>query len=182
MGTQVKAAPPVAELTDSPTVTTVVIAGRSFLQEELGIEQAANVADRFLSLINEAMESGAIDPKAIEAIDLENTATIWPVLAKVGRVLPQLLGELFAAVLIIPETNESLSDEDVLFVRRHLKVRQAMHMVVTFVAQNDLADVVTSFFASRDAVSKGLEGLSRKADVSATAPDTSPTEERSSPS
>lgn len=182
MQAEVQAAAAVQELTDGQPGVTVEIGGRPYLQEELGIEQAAKVGHRFLVLISEGMESGTIDQKAIEAIDLENTGTIWPVLAKVGAVLPELLGELFAAVLVVPETYDGLDEQNVLHVRRHLKVRQAMAMLGTFVEQNDLADVVTSFFSTRDAVSRGLEALSSKADVSAKPEDTSSTEEKSSPS
>lgn len=156
MGTAV-AAPEVAALAGEER-ETVIIGGLTFYQEELGIEQAANVAASVMELFSEATQSGALDTTAVEKIDTNDLSTVWPVLRNLAASLPKLLGDVFSAVLTDAD-GEPLDDEAKLVVRKRLKLRQAMTMVKTFVRQNDLPDVVASFISTRDAVSEGIKEM-----------------------
>jgi len=136
----------------------VVVRGRTFYQEELGIEQAADVGGVLLDLMSEAFTGGAISEAELDGLGSEDLTKVFPILTKLARFLPVRLGEVFAAALV-DEDGTVLGPEDRVLVRQGLKLRQAMGMVRTFVKQNDLADIVASFTSTRDAVSRGLKDL-----------------------
>jgi hypothetical protein len=151
----------------------LTIGGRTFIQEELGIEQAATLTESAVRIVNQAIEAGTINIKEVEGIDPNDTSTIWPVLMKAMKLLPEAVGELFAT-LLLTEQGELLETEDRLFVRRHLKIRQAMGMISTFVQQNDIPGVVQSFFSTRDAVVQGVQEIATNGSKASPAPSSEP--------
>lgn len=162
----VQATAAVADLIAGEDRAAVVVGGRTFYQSELGIQQAAEVTESVLSLMSSATSDGTLRMADIESMDTADVSTVFPILAKLARVLPQLLGDVFCAVLT-DEDDNPLDAEARSLVHKKLKLRQAMGMVRTFVAQNDLPDVIASFFSTRDAVSAGVQDLRTQTAVEA---------------
>jgi len=124
----------------APTGVTVKIGGRDFTQRALGLRGTAAVLDLLATTI---ADTGSFDLfQQIGEVDVSDPTNIdvdkfFPILLRTVRLIPSALPRLIAIILRAPDDEEFLAEE--------ASPIDALRVIKTFAAQNDIPQLVRDF-------------------------------------
>lgn len=149
----------------SPQPVLWEIGERVFEQTPLQIDRLGDVFEEIVDIVVGGGLAGVLD----QLMDIQS-ADIMPVLARVVAGVPKKLPKIVALALDMPKDEK--------FIRTHVRARQAVQIIRTFVVQNEVAALLQDFFELAQELRTGVEEVT--ADLQETLPETE--EEEESPS
>lgn len=136
--------------TMAPRATTWKIGGQDFEQKAVNLDQLADIMD---VIVEEVLASGKGDllTKLLENVQDDDSADPAEKAKKAAGAMDQEMLIAFVRILAtlpraMPRIGAAILNADLAHFKEHLRMKEAVGILRTFVAQNDVGAIIQDFF------------------------------------